>query len=183
MKELNLVLFFLLALLLTACAPSAAPTAPPPPSQIDAANHPPVILRVEEREEMQNGQLFLSKDIYFTDPDGDATTVVNTLISTDPAEFSGPWRAEAEAGPQQAVGPVHALAEAADLAADEAAGDGVRVSSIQGDHAPVGERNREAAGIGAVERARGADLVSAAGLRHEEVLVRTAWPSFRSRRA
>lgn len=86
----NLAFFFLIALLLTACAPSAPPSQPPTPlpvEQTDAA-HAPVILRVEEREEMQNGQLFLSKDIYFTDPDGDATTVVNTLISTDPAEFS-----------------------------------------------------------------------------------------------
>mgnify|MGYP006871749066 CR=1 FL=1 len=82
----NLVFFFLLALLLTACSASQppAPTAQPA-SQTDAANHAPVILRVEERTENQNGQVLLHKDIYFTDREGDATTVVHTLISTVPA--------------------------------------------------------------------------------------------------
>ena len=81
-----------LVFLLTACASSAALTpqvSPPQPNgQVDAAGHPPVILRVEEREEIQNGRLLLSKDIYFTDPEGDATTVVNTLVAADPAGFA-----------------------------------------------------------------------------------------------
>lgn len=82
----SLASLLLLALLLAACASAATPT-PLPAEQTDPA-HAPFILRVEEREEIQNGRLFISKDIYFTDPDGDATTVVNTLLSTDPAEFS-----------------------------------------------------------------------------------------------
>ncbi|MCJ7583804.1 MAG: hypothetical protein MUO30_03410, partial [Anaerolineales bacterium] len=89
MKSLSLRLLvcgILLALLLTACYASQppAPTAQPA-SQTDAANHAPVILRVEERTENQNGQVLLHKDIYFTDREGDATTVVHRLISTVPA--------------------------------------------------------------------------------------------------
>ena len=86
LKTWALNILLLLTLSLTACVSLAAPTAPSP-SQTDAANHPPVILHVEEREETQNGRLLLSKDIYFTDPDGDATTVVNTLVAVDPPEF------------------------------------------------------------------------------------------------
>jgi hypothetical protein len=89
MKSLSLRLLvcgILPTLLLTACSASQppAPTAQPA-SQTDAANHAPVILRVEERTETQNRQLLLHKDIYFTDSKGDATTVVNKLVSTDPA--------------------------------------------------------------------------------------------------
>jgi hypothetical protein len=89
MKSLSLRLLvcgILLALLLTACYASQppAPTAQPA-SQMDAANHAPVILRVEERTENQNGQVLLHKDIYFSDREGDATTVVHRLISTVPA--------------------------------------------------------------------------------------------------
>lgn len=61
-----------------------------PVDQTDAASHSPVILRVEEREEIQNGRLVIIKDIYFTDPEGDATTIVNTLVATDPAELTLP---------------------------------------------------------------------------------------------
>jgi hypothetical protein len=89
MKSLSLRLIvcgILPALLLTACSASQppAPTAQLA-SQTDAANHAPVILRVEERTENQNGQVLLHKDIYFTDREGDATTVVHRLISTVPA--------------------------------------------------------------------------------------------------
>ncbi|NTU56357.1 MAG: hypothetical protein HGA79_08925 [Anaerolineales bacterium] len=94
LKACGLTLLLLLTLALTACTPSAAPTpqvSPPQPNgQADATSHPPVILRVEEREEIQNGWLILIKDIYFTDPEGDATTIVNTLVATDPAELSLP---------------------------------------------------------------------------------------------
>jgi ABC-2 type transport system ATP-binding protein len=48
----------------------------------DATNHPPVILGVTERQETRNGFLFINKDITFTDPGGDAITVVNTVISS-----------------------------------------------------------------------------------------------------
>jgi len=44
-----------------------------------AGNHPPVILRVVDREEIRNGSVYLHKDIYFTDPGGDAVKVVNKL--------------------------------------------------------------------------------------------------------
>jgi pimeloyl-ACP methyl ester carboxylesterase len=59
-------------------------TIPPalPASQTDAINHTPVILRVVERKENKNGQLLIYKDITFMDTAGDATTVVNKLIST-----------------------------------------------------------------------------------------------------
>jgi pimeloyl-ACP methyl ester carboxylesterase len=45
--------------------------------EMGAANHAPVILKVAERQETQNGYLIIHKDITFTDPEGDAMTVVN----------------------------------------------------------------------------------------------------------
>jgi hypothetical protein len=38
-----------------------------------------------EREETSDGTVVFYEDFYFRDPDGDATAVVYTLISTDPA--------------------------------------------------------------------------------------------------
>ncbi len=111
---------------------------------------------------------------------GDAS---QRLVPADPAERAAPRRADAEARPQQAIGPVHALAEAADLPADVPAGDRVGVAAVEGDHAPVGERHRQAARVRAVERAGRVDLVSAGRLRHDEALARTAWPSCNSRSA
>lgn len=78
----NLIFYFLIILLLTACT-SQAP-ADLPAGKTGDDSHAPVILRVVEREETKTGKLTLYKDIYFTDPDGDATTVVNKLISLDP---------------------------------------------------------------------------------------------------
>jgi hypothetical protein len=82
----NLIFYFLIALMMTACAP-ATPVpqqlAPLPAGQTVPA-HTPVILRAEERIEDQNGQLLLHKDIYFTDPAGDATTVIHQLFATVP---------------------------------------------------------------------------------------------------
>jgi len=84
MKSLSLRL--LVCGILTACSASQPPApTTQPASQTDAANHAPAILRVEERTENQNEQVLLYKDIYFTDREGDATTVVHTLISTVPA--------------------------------------------------------------------------------------------------
>lgn len=86
-KTRELIHILLLALLLTACTsltPTPQPPTPLPAEQTEPA-HAPIILRVEERMETQNGQLLLYKDIYFTDPDGDAITLVNKLIATDPA--------------------------------------------------------------------------------------------------
>ena len=87
----NPTICFLFVLLLAACSSSSStlstPTAPPvqSSSQTQAANHPPVILQVVERMEKVNGQLVIHKDIYFTDSEGDAISVVNKLVSTDPA--------------------------------------------------------------------------------------------------
>jgi hypothetical protein len=81
-----------LALLLTACSTLlSTPPAVLPAKQPDAENHIPVILRIEERTENDNGRLLLHKDIYFTDPDGDATSVVNKLAATDPAGLHATW--------------------------------------------------------------------------------------------
>jgi hypothetical protein len=49
--------------------------------EMGAANHMPVILEVAERQETQNGHLIIYKDITFTDPAGDAITVVNKVVS------------------------------------------------------------------------------------------------------
>jgi hypothetical protein len=49
--------------------------------ETNAANHTPVILEVAERQETQNGYLIIHKDITFTDPAGDAVTVVNKVVS------------------------------------------------------------------------------------------------------
>jgi hypothetical protein len=89
----NLIFYFLLVLLLTACASSAPTLQPPTPlpaKQTDPA-HAPVILRVEERTGNDGEYWLLSHNIYFMDPDGDATTVVKKLISTDPAGIEFPY--------------------------------------------------------------------------------------------
>ena len=83
----NPIFYFLIALMMTACAsatPAPQQLAPLPADQIVAA-HTPVILRMEEWTENHNGQLLLHKDIYFTDPAGDATTVTHKLFATVPA--------------------------------------------------------------------------------------------------
>jgi hypothetical protein len=60
---------------------------PPGPSQTEAASHRPVILSTAERKERRNGALIIYEDIRFTDPAGDAITVVNNVISeTFPGE-------------------------------------------------------------------------------------------------
>ncbi len=48
------------------------------------ASHAPVILRTVEREEISNGVLLFHKDVYFTDPLGDAVALANRLAGTDP---------------------------------------------------------------------------------------------------
>jgi len=83
----NLIFYFLVALMMTACASGT-----PIPRQLAAlpagqtvAQHTPIILRIEGRTEDKNGQLLLHKDIYFTDPAGDATSVIHKLFATVPA--------------------------------------------------------------------------------------------------
>ena len=56
---------------------------------------------------------------------------------------------------EQPVGSVHALAEFPHLRADEAVGDRVSARAVDVDDAPAPHRHRQAAGIRAVERARG----------------------------
>ena len=79
------VLGILLALLLTACS-SASPASQPPEAtpiaQPQAGSHPPVILRVVEREEVIDGFQYDSFDIYFTDPDGDAVAVTYREVAS-----------------------------------------------------------------------------------------------------
>jgi hypothetical protein len=90
MKSLSLHLILCAAIfvmLTTACAkksPITQPTTPTalPVKQSEAGNHAPVILRVVEREETGGDSTLIHNDIYFTDPDGDAVAVVNTLISS-----------------------------------------------------------------------------------------------------
>jgi len=72
-------------------APQSGLPAIQPEKQAGAGNHAPVILRIEERTENANGRLRLHKDFYFTDPDGDATSVVNKLVATDPAGLHATW--------------------------------------------------------------------------------------------
>lgn len=83
----NPIFYFLIALMMTSCA-----SATPVPQQLapllagqTVLAHTPVILRVEERTDDQNEQLLLHKDIYFTDPAGDAITVIHQLFATVPA--------------------------------------------------------------------------------------------------
>ncbi len=87
--------FLILSIALAACtapqvrlSPAAAPTGVPQvnvsKSTANAANHVPVIVRVAEREETKGKTLYLYKDIYFLDAAGDATVVLNKLVSLDP---------------------------------------------------------------------------------------------------
>jgi hypothetical protein len=86
-KPRILVFFCLLALLLAACSSSAltsqAPEATPESAvQTQAGGHPPVILRVVEREEVIDGYLWHFQDMYFTDPDGDAAAMTYVVTSS-----------------------------------------------------------------------------------------------------
>jgi len=83
----QLTILIIALLLVPACArqPQLIMPTALPVNQTGTVNHAPIILQVEERTENQNGQLILHKDIYFTDPQGDATTVEHSLISTVPA--------------------------------------------------------------------------------------------------
>jgi hypothetical protein len=101
--------FCLLAFLLTACSSSAPASRSPGPTpglavQPQTGSHPPVILRVVEREQVVNGNLMYYQDIYFTDPDGDAAALTYTLISSSlpyPLNFTD---APIEASPEEQRG-------------------------------------------------------------------------------
>jgi hypothetical protein len=86
-KPRILTFFCLLALLLAACSSSAATSKAPEPTsepavQPRAGSHPPVILRVVEREEVVDGFLYLYEDIYFTDLDGDVDFISFDVASS-----------------------------------------------------------------------------------------------------
>jgi hypothetical protein len=86
-KPRILALFCLLAFLLTACSSSASTSqspelTPEPAVQPQAGSHPPVILRVVEREQVVDGFLWIYQDIYFMDPDGDASTMTYVITSS-----------------------------------------------------------------------------------------------------
>ena len=79
------VLGILLALLLTACtsaSPASQPPEPAPVVQPQAESHAPVILRVEDRQEVIEGFLWIYQDIYFTDLDGDAAVMTYVMTSS-----------------------------------------------------------------------------------------------------
>lgn len=54
---------------------------PSVPDQAETASHAPVIVSATQRKKWQNGIQYIYEDISFRDPDGDAITVINTLIS------------------------------------------------------------------------------------------------------
>ncbi len=86
-KPRILALFCLLAVLLTTCSssiPGSQPTEPAsePPVQPQVGSHPPVILRVVDRQEVVDGYLRFSQDITFADPDGDAVAMTYEVKST-----------------------------------------------------------------------------------------------------
>ena len=74
-------------------------------------------------------------------------------------------RALADRRIEQAILAVDPLAEAADLGADEVAGDRIGVAAVDLQDAALLDRDVERAGIGAVERAGGADGGVSPGLR------------------
>ena len=83
----GLAFLLLLTLLLVACSSSASTSlpveSPPEPAALPpAGSHPPVILRVEQREEIIDGFLWIYQDIYYADADGDATAMTYALTTS-----------------------------------------------------------------------------------------------------
>ena len=108
----GLAFLLLLALLLVACSSSAPASQSPEPSPEPAAlppadSHPPVILRVERREEVIDGFLWIYQDIYYADADGDATAMTYALTTsslTYPLNFTDdPLEASAEEQKSEAL--------------------------------------------------------------------------------
>ena len=54
---------------------------PPALEQTAAASHVPTITRIMERQQWESGTLVIYEDISFTDPAGDAITVINNVVS------------------------------------------------------------------------------------------------------
>jgi hypothetical protein len=79
------MLLLVLTLVLAACSPSAAtPPAQETAVQPQAGSHPPVILRVEQRQEIINGSAVLFEDIHFLDPEGDVVAATYQVTSFSP---------------------------------------------------------------------------------------------------
>jgi len=55
---------------------------PPAPDATGASNHAPVITGMAKHESWQNGSLFIYIDISYTDPAGDAITIINNVVSS-----------------------------------------------------------------------------------------------------
>ena len=55
---------------------------PPAPDATGASNHAPVITGMAKHERWQNGSLFIYVDISYTDPAGDAITIINNVVSS-----------------------------------------------------------------------------------------------------
>ena len=55
---------------------------PPAVEATGASSHAPVITGITEREKWVNGTLMIYADIAFTDPAGDAITIINTLVAS-----------------------------------------------------------------------------------------------------
>ena len=54
----------------------------PEPPAADVSSHEPVITGITERKRWENGVLVFYEEIYFTDEQGDAITVINYLVSS-----------------------------------------------------------------------------------------------------
>lgn len=61
---------------------------PPSAEQTDAASHAPVITGIRERQKWESGILNIYEEISYTDPAGDAITVINRPVS---APISSAW--------------------------------------------------------------------------------------------
>ncbi len=104
-------LFFILSagLLLTACSVASLPpeTSTAPELQPQAESHPPVILRVAQREAVIDGFEWIYQDLYYTDADGDATAMTYALTAsslTYPLNFTDdPLEASADEQKSEAL--------------------------------------------------------------------------------
>jgi hypothetical protein len=109
MKPQALFFIFSAGLLLTACSVASLPpeTSTAPELQPQAESHPPVILRVAQREAVIDGFEWIYQDLYYTDADGDATAMTYALTAsslTYPLNFTDdPLEASADEQKSEAL--------------------------------------------------------------------------------